>query len=459
MRVFRGNTVVQRFAYFFVACFSLSLFVVGAWRQAEMVNLDMKLVDQSAYMQYAQDMRTSHFRHIGDRSRMPVYPSLMALFYRPGTTEEAFFELGKMVGIGIAIVVLVAAFFTFLRYVQMFEAFTAIQVAAFTVFAYKSPYFQAEVLFYGVTFLLFVLMVELITRPRVAVAFACGMIGGIAHLTKASVLPGMIVCWFFLFLRFLSGYAAEHLHRKPAVSEAGPRSLPLQAILSLVLCVMVFFLTVFPYIHASKKRFGYYFYNVSTTFYLWCDSREEYIRGPKAHGDRKGWPQMPPDQVPSMHKYWHDHSGRQIAVRFVRGAETMRNRVIRSYGYAAFLLIYLCCDVLLIWQNRAHFNFLFGNPTMSVLPFFIVSYFAVYLAADAWYMVLSPGNRYVLTLFLPVLFIFVRVIAYARKNGLSVSLFGRRIPASAASSLILIALLFYLCFIFPSRISSMWGGS
>jgi hypothetical protein len=46
---------------------------------------------------------------------------------------------------------------------------------AFTVFVYKCAYFQPEILFYGLTALLFVLMTELILRPcsTVAVATIC----------------------------------------------------------------------------------------------------------------------------------------------------------------------------------------------------------------------------------------------------------------------------------------------
>jgi hypothetical protein len=127
-----------RFQLLLIACVSLVLFIGGALRQADLVNANLDAADQSSYIDYAKNLRTSHFQYIGDRNRMPVYPSLMALFYRPGMTDQEFFDVGKRVGIAVAIIVLVAAFLVFWRYVQFMEASTVALVAAFTVFAYKA---------------------------------------------------------------------------------------------------------------------------------------------------------------------------------------------------------------------------------------------------------------------------------------------------------------------------------
>src|ERR1043166_5976339 len=107
-----------------ITCFSLALFIGGALRQAGVVNTDMGTSDQSAYMDYAKELRVSHFQCVGDRNRMPIYPALMALFYRQGMPDDDFFALGKKVGIGIAIVVLAAVFILLLRNVSFVEAFT-----------------------------------------------------------------------------------------------------------------------------------------------------------------------------------------------------------------------------------------------------------------------------------------------------------------------------------------------
>lgn len=442
-----------------LTCLSLALFVGGALRQADLVNQNREASDQSAYLDYAKNLRTSHFQYVGDRNRMPVYPGLMALFYRQGMSDEQFFALGKRVGIGVALVVVIASFFILLRYVQFLEAFAVIQVAAFTVFAYKAPYIQADILFYGLAFALFILMIELLLRPRFTVAVAVGLVGGIAHLTKASVLPGIILCLMCLLARQVFESTEDLAPHSPQVDQRGKRWLRrLRPLLGACVAAVVFLLVIFPYIRTSRVRFGHYFYNVNSTFYVWYDSWDEVVSGTRAHGDRDGWPDMPPDKIPSMRKYLREHSVGQITARFVQGADVLRTAITKSYGYAPFVLLYFCLAVLLLCQNREHFMPLLRIKGVAVLLFFLLSYFAAYLALYAWYTPIVSGNRLVLSLFLPAMCVLVWVIDYASKRSLYFSICGRRIPASAGSPLVLMALLAYLLLTFPVQISRMPGG-
>lgn len=312
----------MRLQFALVVCLVLVLFIGGALRQADTVNANMEASDQSAYIDYAKNLHMSHFRYIGDRNRMPVYPSLMALFYRDGMTDSEFFEVGKRVGIVTALVVLITCTFILIRYVRFFEACTAVLIAAFTVFAYKAPYFQADVLFYGIAFVLFILMVELIVRPTLVRAIGVGFVGGVAHLTKASVMPGLILCWVCLLLRVVWAAKEVATHQANVTSSKEDQGWRrrFEPVVYAGLSGLAFLAVVFPYIHTSKQQFGRYFYNVNSTFYMWCDSWAEVTAGPRTHGDRFGWPDLPPDKTPSMSRYLREHSPRQLVSRFVEGA-------------------------------------------------------------------------------------------------------------------------------------------
>ncbi len=449
----------MRFQLLLIICVALVLFIGGALRQADLVNANLDAADQSAYIDYAKNLRISHLQYIGDRNRMPVYPGLMALFYRPGMTDQEFFDVGKGVGIAVAIIVLAAAFLVFWRYVHFMEGSSAALVAAFTVFAYKAPYFQADVLFYGLAFVLFILMIQLVMRPRLVVALATGLVAGIAHLTKAAVLPSLILSLLFLLFRAVLVTTGDSAHGESPINE---RNRSWQRILRPMLCAgltaAVFLAVVFPYIQTSKARFGHYFYNVNSTFYMWCDSWAEAVAGPRAHGDRDGWPDMPPDKIPSMGRYLHEHSAQQIAGRIINGVSVLRTAIIRSYGYAPFVLIYICLGALLVCQNSEHFIPLAQRKTSVILLLFLVSYFAIYIALYAWYTPIVTGNRLVLGLFLPAMFCLVWVLDYASKHGLAFHIYGRQVPASAGSVFILIALVAYVLLIFPDQISRMPGG-
>src|SRR6516164_4602063 len=87
---------------------SLALFLWGTGRQSAR-NADMRLFDQSGYMNDAKQLAHG-FQYKGDRNRMPVYLSIMALFYKDGMSDEQFFEIGKRIGIAIGIIVLIMTF-------------------------------------------------------------------------------------------------------------------------------------------------------------------------------------------------------------------------------------------------------------------------------------------------------------------------------------------------------------
>ncbi|MCE7984836.1 MAG: hypothetical protein DYG89_26995 [Caldilinea sp. CFX5] len=130
-----------------------------------------------------------------------------------------------------------------------------------------------------------------------------GVVAGIAHLTKASILPGLALFLAFAGLRW--GWTALQC-RNPA--QGGLPQRLLSHLLPVLLVGVCFLLTVYPYISTSKRVFGHYFYNVNSTFYMWYDSWEEAKQGTRAHGARVGWPDMPPEEIPSLRKYLREHT-------------------------------------------------------------------------------------------------------------------------------------------------------
>ena len=221
---------------------------------------------------------------------MPVYPALMSFFYRQEMSNEDFFIRGKNVGIATGLVVLAVAFLIFSQGAKKLHALTGTLVAMFTVFAYKSPYFQAEVLFYGISLLLFYLLLSLIQKPHIRTAALAGFVGGLGHLTKASVLPAVLLAALLVVVRGAVDLWRQH-HKADAQPEGYSRSrFALNHVFYMSVLLGCYLLVIFPYIHTSKEHFGQYFYNVNSTFYMWYDSWDEAKRGTRAHGDRQGWP-------------------------------------------------------------------------------------------------------------------------------------------------------------------------
>ena len=139
-------------------------------------------------------------------------------------------------------------------------------------------------------------------RARLVLAAAAGVLAALAQLTKAALLPFVVV--------FLVVYVAAAVARVGV----GHRTRPLLREAAVPVLMVAAFLTVLsPYLLNSKRTFGSYFYNVNTTFYAWYDNWAQASVGTLRHGDGVGWPDMPADQIPSAAKYWRSHTARQIA--------------------------------------------------------------------------------------------------------------------------------------------------
>jgi hypothetical protein len=433
------------------------LFVWGAQQQGKLVNTNMHSTDQSAYMNFAKRTAQTNFRYTGGRNRMPLYPALMSFFYKEGMSDEDFFERGKNVGIAIGLVGLTVAFVLFNRVSKPMDALTGTLVTMFTVFAYKAPYFQAEVLFYTINFLLFYLLLSLVRKPEVRTAVFAGLVGSVGHLTKASVLPAVLLAALLVLVRGVVDLWRRNRNADtPPVDSSSPRFV-LNHLCYVTVVLGCFLFVVFPYILQSKARYGHYFYNVNSTFYIWYDSWAETKQGTRAHGDRIGWPDMPADQIPSFQKYVREHSLGEILERFTHGFRDLGNTVTRSYGYAEFLLVYAIALVLLIVQNSVRCLRLLRQVHPSVM-LFVVGYFLGYTSLYAWYTPIAGGNRFVLALFLPAMLIIVWALSHAEDHNLYYSCFGRKISASNVSPAVLLLLAAYLLITFPHRISTMYGG-
>jgi hypothetical protein len=437
---------------------AVGLFLWGAWRQGTSVNNYLHASDQFEYLTYAKNMARTQFAVVGPRSRMPLYPALMAGLWREGMTDDEFFRLGKRVGIVLALLMLGVAYVVFRAHASAADATVATAVAAFTMAVYKAPYFQCELLFYGAALILLAAMLSLLERPRDGVAAAVGVTAGVTHLIKASVLPALVVCVAALLLRGV--LSARRARADRAAAQPATRGgAVLRHLRCAALVVACFLLVVAPYLRTSKRVFGRYFYNVTTTFYMWCDSWEEAKSGTRAHGDEVGWPDLPPESIPSFGRYLREHGPVEIASRLAGGLGTTLREAFGSYGYAWFVLAYVFAAVSFGRRGGDR-----ASPPTAAAPriaerFFIASYFAGYLLLYAWYAPIASGNRFVLALMMPLLLVSLRQLSRAQDRGAEIELGGRRLDASEVGPLLFALLLVYVVVALPLQISTVYGGT
>ena len=372
----------------------LTFYVLGATEHARVVNTARARADQSGYLWDAvaihRNWQGTQDELIGERNRMPMYPGFLALFYDPAMTPDDFFERGKQLNIRLSLVLLlVIGLVAHWRLPTAWaSAFTL--VVAFGYFIFKAGYAQSELLFYTLLFLAFLSQIHLLRggmqRRDAAVATLGGVVAAVAHLTKAAALP--------LAGLFAGVYAVTEIgffFSVPAGSTDGvspsrsTRALRRGGLLALFLGA--FLLTLYPYIANSHRVFGHYFYNVNTTFYIWYDDWPAASIGTYQHGDGVGWPDMPPDQLPSMGRYWREHSVGQIAARLTDGLRDMVVVTYQRFWIAKYLVLYLGIVLALgLSARRALRALVLSHVPLAI---FLVAYAGAYLVAIAFYKPIS----------------------------------------------------------------------
>lgn len=374
-------------------------YLYGVRQQYLYVNTDMTTIDQSSYLNAAKLLKTSNYTALTNRNQMPVYPFLLSLLYEPGLSDEAFFARGKLLNIVLSLLILPILFWIFRKYLPLFTAVNLFLIHTFTLYMFKAAYTQTELLFYLLNFVGFLLMCRLLWRPAWrdswGTAVFTGILLGLAHLTKASILPGLAL--------FVGIANLQLIFRQVVKRPSQPSVRQFFLDLSVPTLVLLFFLlTILPYIQNSKERFGHYFYNVNSTFYIWYDHWDEVEAGTKAHGDRLGWPDMPPEELPSAAKYFREHTPTQIFERFFNGFLVIMITTVNSYGYLVYFCLLASFVLTVAIVNR--------QRTMAIIrkyPFitlFVTSFFGAYLLLYAWYWPISSGNRFILALFSPAMF-------------------------------------------------------
>jgi hypothetical protein len=346
--------------------------------------------DQAAYLAYARQMCESGHTFAGTRNRMPVFPFLLSRIYQPKMDNAEFFKRAQSFNVNLSIFLLALLFLIFRTFFPTYHALALLVITAFGVFLYRAPIVQAEPLFYFLSFCAFLLLVRLLIAPRWWLSIFAGGALGLAYLTKASMLASLPL-WVAVFVvqsisRFRGADRTRVLARDCGL---------------LLLLLASFLVVVFPYIQTSKRLYGQYFYNVNSTFYMWCDSWDEAVAFTEVYNDPARRRELARDQLPSAAKYWREHSLGQIAQRLRNGLATMLTRSAKLTGYYKFMLLFAVAGVFALCRSEGAIQLIKERAFAAT---FCILFVAVYVLLYAWYGAIITDSRFILSLFLPFIF-------------------------------------------------------
>lgn len=454
----QNNLIILSFAL--VAIIALALYFHIA-RIQNQKNNDLNQSDQGAYIEFAVSSYETRWQETGGRARMPLFPWIMALFYSPGMTEEAYFVVGKVINTYMSALILCLLAAVFVRRFSLIYAIYASCCSAFLVFVLKSPYFQGEILLYGLFSAAFICAIDTLLKPS---GWKGGLVVGIllalAHFTKALGLLFLLVYISAQSLQFVIKIATRKVGSARSFSQDLRSTLVPAAV-----CALAFLALLSPYLNESYQRYGLHFYNVSTTFYMWYDSWGEAKEGTKAAGDREGWPDLPPEEIPSMQKYLQEHTLSQIADRFVLGASKLFSRscTITKYRYeygfcsqvALGLLSLAVALPFLLW--RMSWREVLGHVPVAC---FVAGVLLLYTASAVWYGALgSAGPRALLTLAVPFFYTLGLVMHSQAVNSIKLQLFSRQFRLiSVVYGVLCVLLIYEIYLVLVFRAAVMYGG-
>ena len=356
------------------------------------------------YMRRAIDLKITHYERLTDGNRMPLYPFILSFLYHPGLSPEEYFQKGKILNIILSVILLITLFIIFRIYLNALESQVLILITAFTLFMPRAGYLQSELLFYFLNFCAFLLFWGCLKTPRLWIAAAAGVLAGLTYLTKSSVFPAVVWFIFFYLIIHIAVPIIKKIGNKINAKMALPPFYILKNIAFLLVFIVIFLLTVYPYISVNKQVFGHYFYNVNSNFYIWCDSWEQ-AKVTREHGDRVGWPKMRPEAIPSCGKYLHEHSLSQILGRLASGFVIVAGNAIGGFGYAQYLCIYLFICILAITKQYGAFVEYLKHGNNYAILISLISYFLLYYLLYAFGATIFKGPRHLLAQYLPAMFI------------------------------------------------------
>jgi hypothetical protein len=148
-------------------------------------------------MNFTRSLFESGYSDLGGFNRMPAFPFVQSLLYSPGMGDDELFLQGKYLNLLLSLFLLAGFAWFFFEHFHPLLALNLLLILAFVIFIFKAGFYQAELLFYFLNFFLFWGLWRLLQEPSWKLAVLAGLLAGAAHLTKASILPGLVLFVIF----------------------------------------------------------------------------------------------------------------------------------------------------------------------------------------------------------------------------------------------------------------------
>ncbi len=373
-------------------------------------NQDLQSSDQNAYLALAKENAGRWWPAKTDGGRNPLVPWLLQPWLTDDSAETFASAKRANVGFGVVASILLAVFF--LRRLPFLPALSLAMLSAFCVILPVSTFVGAEVIFYTAYFFFWVACWRLLMANRLRDYAIAGLLGSVAYLAKPSLLLTALVFIPLILFRWWSVRRTTH----STDWNAG------KMLLGSILFSSVFLVPVLPRALDARAKFGSSFQNTATSCF-WYENWEQVLPH-LAKLSPKRIAEIPEAERPSMSKYWQKHTLPEMFARLNSGMlvqfqnfflpeKTLKKRketpppkplrltIARRGAYPLALL--LLGTALAAGAQRGKGSDTEGTPRRTLIGF-TLGCFVLHFLAFSFYTPLASGARFIMGMFIPVLF-------------------------------------------------------
>ncbi len=363
-----------------------------------------------------------HLPHYTDGVVNPLWPWVAARF----STEdhEAFFERGKWFNLILTATFIVLLGVFSLQRLSLPATINVMLVAGLGALLPRAPFFQPEPLFYIFFFLSWICCLVLMRRNPLWLYGALGVTSGLAYLAKGSVQLLLLVFLAVSSGRFLARWYA--MRKYP--DETRDRWNLANHFIGVACLAAGFLMVAGPRLNYANQYYGDPFHSYPS-YWMWVDGFEEGAAFMQTYQNKEDFAKLPPEEKPSPFNYLKSHTIEQCLERMWSGTkaktldfllpkEIKQNKehnkpwreILPLRGwYLAYL--WLAASLMVLWWKalRPPEERIASVPRLrhGWMVGFVFLAFAAYAMAYGWYTPVGKGNRFMLSLFLPMVFTFV----------------------------------------------------
>ena len=358
------------------------------------------------------------FPHFTDGVVNPLWPWIAARFAHDD--HEIFFLRGKWFNVILGGVFLVGLGLIVARSFSILSGVVVVLLGGFGSVLPRAPFFQPETIYFILLFAAWSCAISLMKRNTLWQYALLGFLLGAAYLAKTSIQPFVLVFLAVTTLRSLIEWFRSRRHKRTADERW---SLPNQFI-GLAVMGMMFFSMTGPRLSYANTAYGNPFHSYPG-YWMWMDDFEQGAEFMRKYGSREQLESLPPDQKPSAVNYLRTHKPAEIWERLRQGTikkfdelmfptEARQNpkrtkawkRLLPQRGWlliwegvilltmAGFYVAALRGKEKLIWRIGPQ------NARWGLL--FAVGTFVLYTLAYGFYEPIGKGDRFMLSLYLPM---------------------------------------------------------